>query len=133
MSANGVDIECCIDMCCVVQSMSMCNLARANEPPIKTLIPRIQLLDRTESTVPWTQEREAARGLRTREGATCQPFGMEPDESVVETDRAPAEEDCSVCVAVHIRPLIENEIADGCQPCLSVANSQPQVRSKLLP
>lgn len=38
-----------------------------------------------------------------------------------------ADEDCSVCVAVHIRPLIAIEVADGCQTCLSVADGQKQV------
>ena len=38
-----------------------------------------------------------------------------------------ADEDCSVCVAVHIRPLIAVEVADGCQTCLAVADGQKQV------
>ena len=42
-----------------------------------------------------------------------------------------ADEDCSVCVAVHIRPLIAIELADGCQACLSVADGQKQVLSSL--
>ena len=42
-------------------------------------------------------------------------------------EKQPAEEDCSVCVAVHIRPLIGSEVADGCQTCLSVASGQKQV------
>jgi hypothetical protein len=37
------------------------------------------------------------------------------------------DEDCSVCVAVHIRPLIASELTEGCQTCLSVATGQPQV------
>lgn len=48
---------------------------------------------------------------------------VEPGASV----KPAAEEDCSVCVAVHIRPLIANEVADGCQACLSVAEGQKQV------
>lgn len=39
-----------------------------------------------------------------------------------------AEEDCSVCVAVHIRPLIATEVSEGCQACLSVVEGQKQVR-----
>lgn len=33
----------------------------------------------------------------------------------------------SVCVAVNIRPLIEIELEQGCQECLSVAPGLPQV------
>ena len=32
----------------------------------------------------------------------------------------------AVCVAVHIRPLVESEHAEGCQTCLSVTPGQPQ-------
>jgi len=38
-----------------------------------------------------------------------------------------SDEDCSVCVAVHIRPLIASELTEGCQTCLSVAPGEPQV------
>ena len=41
--------------------------------------------------------------------------------------KSSADEDCSVRVAVHIRPLIAIEIADGCQTCLTVADGQKQV------
>lgn len=37
------------------------------------------------------------------------------------------EEECSVCVAVNIRPLVTNEIVEGCQECLQVAAEQAQV------
>ena len=33
----------------------------------------------------------------------------------------------AVCVAVHIRPLVDAELAQGCQPCLTVTPGQPQV------
>jgi hypothetical protein len=33
-----------------------------------------------------------------------------------------------VVVAVHIRPLIYDEIISGCRPCLSVADQDAQVR-----
>ncbi|GMH44881.1 hypothetical protein BSKO_12838 [Bryopsis sp. KO-2023] len=36
-------------------------------------------------------------------------------------------EECSVCVAVNIRPLIGQEIVEGCQECLNVTPGQPQV------
>ncbi len=35
----------------------------------------------------------------------------------------------AVCVAVHIRPLVESELAEGCQTCLSVTPGQPQARN----
>lgn len=34
----------------------------------------------------------------------------------------------AVCVAVHIRPLVDAELAEGCQPCLTVTPGQPQAR-----
>ena len=37
----------------------------------------------------------------------------------------------AVCVAVHIRPLVPSELAEGCQPCLAVTPGQPQARSQL--
>eukprot|EP00210_Caulerpa_lentillifera_P007067 g6760.t1 len=37
------------------------------------------------------------------------------------------EEECSVCVAVNIRPLIGAELVEGCQECLQVASEQAQV------
>lgn len=36
-------------------------------------------------------------------------------------------EECCVCVAVHIRPLIASELAEGCQTCLQGAPSKPEV------
>ena len=32
----------------------------------------------------------------------------------------------AVCVAVHIRPLVAAELAEGCQPCLTITPGQPQ-------
>lgn len=37
-----------------------------------------------------------------------------------------------VVVAVHIRPLIHDEVVNGCTPCLSVTEGEPQVRPSLL-
>jgi len=37
------------------------------------------------------------------------------------------EEECSVCVVVNIRPLISNELVEGCRECLEVDASQAQV------
>lgn len=37
------------------------------------------------------------------------------------------DDECRVVVAVHIRPLIDTELGDGCQECLFVAPGQPQV------
>ena len=41
-----------------------------------------------------------------------------------------AEEQASdaVCVAVHIRPLVQSELVEGCQTCLEVTPGQPQAR-----
>ena len=39
------------------------------------------------------------------------------------------EEECSVCVAVHVRPLIDIELVDGCQECLKVTPGVPQASS----
>ncbi|KAM7278761.1 hypothetical protein ACFE04_005895 [Oxalis oulophora] len=38
------------------------------------------------------------------------------------------EEDCCVKVALHIRPLISDERAQGCQDCVTVIPSNPQVQ-----
>ncbi|KAK9835062.1 hypothetical protein WJX81_008045 [Elliptochloris bilobata] len=40
---------------------------------------------------------------------------------------AEAGEECAVCVCVHVRPLIEQEVLEGCQECLKVTPGQPQV------
>ena len=40
---------------------------------------------------------------------------------------APESNADAVCVAVHIRPLVDAELAQGCQPCLTVTPGQPQV------
>lgn len=39
------------------------------------------------------------------------------------------EEECSVCVAVNIRPLVGNELVEGCQERLDVDAAQAQVFS----
>lgn len=39
-----------------------------------------------------------------------------------------ASEDCSVKVAVHIRPLIGDERAQGCKECVTVTSGKPQVQ-----
>lgn len=36
-------------------------------------------------------------------------------------------EECCVCVAVHVRPLIDGELYDGCQNCLTTFPKEPQV------
>ncbi len=40
---------------------------------------------------------------------------------------APESNADAVCVAVQIRPLVDAELAQGCQPCLTVTPGQPQV------
>ena len=37
------------------------------------------------------------------------------------------EADCKVCVAVHIRPIIDSEATEACACCLTVTPGQPQV------
>ena len=41
--------------------------------------------------------------------------------------RTGADETCSVCVAVNIRPLIASELSEGCQKCVSSSTIPPQV------
>lgn len=36
-------------------------------------------------------------------------------------------DECSVCVAVHVRPLIDSELLDGCDSLLTTTPNQPQV------
>lgn len=48
-------------------------------------------------------------------------------ESLIKANNVEKEEECSVCVAVNIRPLIGNELAEGCRECLQVAAKQAQV------
>lgn len=38
------------------------------------------------------------------------------------------EAEIPVVVAVHVRPLIHDEVVTGCKPCLSVSDRDPQVR-----
>ncbi len=42
-------------------------------------------------------------------------------------EASPAEADCKVCVAVHIRPIIAAEAEQACASCLSVTPGEPQV------
>lgn len=44
------------------------------------------------------------------------------------TTTAAAAEDCCVKVAVHIRPLIGDERAQGCKDCVTVVSGKPQVQ-----
>ena len=37
-------------------------------------------------------------------------------------------DECSVCVAVHVRPLIDSELLEGCDALLKTTPQQPQVR-----
>ena len=37
-------------------------------------------------------------------------------------------EACPVQVAIRVRALVQRELNEGCQKCLSIANHQPQVR-----
>jgi hypothetical protein len=46
-----------------------------------------------------------------------------PDGAQQSEDQA----EIPVVVAVHIRPLIPDEVVTGCKPCLSVADGEPQV------
>lgn len=41
---------------------------------------------------------------------------------------SPGSADECVTVAVHIRPLVDNEIIEGCQDILHVSPGQPQAR-----
>lgn len=36
-------------------------------------------------------------------------------------------DECSVCVAVHVRPLIDSELLEGCDSLLTTTPQQPQV------
>lgn len=55
-------------------------------------------------------------------------------QDVAALSPAPESNADAVCVAVHIRPLVESELAEGCQPCLTVTPGQPQARfSQILP
>lgn len=39
-------------------------------------------------------------------------------------------DECSVCVAVHVRPLIDSELLDGCDSLLTTTPDQPQVQTR---
>ena len=51
---------------------------------------------------------------------------MEAGNNSTKQGQRPGGEDC-VCVAVHIRPLIASELAEGCQTCLQSASGRPEV------
>jgi hypothetical protein len=40
--------------------------------------------------------------------------------------------ECSVCVAVHVRPLIQQEEDEGCKSILDITPEEPQVAPRLL-
>ena len=42
-------------------------------------------------------------------------------------------DECSVCVAVHVRPLIDSEVLEGCDSLLTTTPQQPQVCRADLP
>ena len=42
-------------------------------------------------------------------------------------------DECSVCVAVHVRPLIDSELQEGCDALLTTTPQQPQVCAADLP
>jgi hypothetical protein len=44
---------------------------------------------------------------------------------------APEAATTNVCVAVHVRPLVENEAMEGCQEVLYTTPGEPQVRPAL--
>lgn len=48
-------------------------------------------------------------------------------QDVIAPSPTPESNADAVCVAVHIRPLVDAELAQGCQPCLTVTPGQPQV------
>ena len=52
------------------------------------------------------------------------------DSGPISRDRTTADsEECCVCVAVQVRPLIDGELIEGCQNCLTTLPNQPQVKS----
>lgn len=54
----------------------------------------------------------------------------ERKSSVADTlQPADGQSEIPVVVAVHIRPLIHDEVVNGCTPCLSVTEGEPQVRT----
>ena len=71
---------------------------------------------------------------RTVEEAPPPPPPPAPGPGPGRAGPAPGEEaSCAVCVAVHIRPLIDDEIVEGFQECLHVTPGQPQVRPRARP
>jgi hypothetical protein len=48
--------------------------------------------------------------------------------SALAEEPAGAEESCSVCVAVKLRPLVASEVSDGCRECMAVDPGTTQVR-----
>lgn len=55
-----------------------------------------------------------------------------PSDLTTKSNPVEKEEECSVCVAVNIRPLIGAELVEGCQECLQVAAEQAQVLYSIL-
>ncbi|KAG8632651.1 kinesin-like protein KIN-4A isoform X2 [Manihot esculenta] len=53
---------------------------------------------------------------------------MEPPSSPSPSPSPASAEDCCVKVAVHVRPLIGDERAQGCKDCVTVVSGKPQVQ-----
>ena len=57
--------------------------------------------------------------------AANSPRRQQPEnERPSATATKPADEECCVCVAVNIRPLVDGEIAEGCAEILAVDRTQ---------
>lgn len=50
-----------------------------------------------------------------------------PDPTTLDASAKASEDSCAVQVAVHIRPLIDNELQNGCQETLGVEPGTSQV------
>lgn len=50
-----------------------------------------------------------------------------PSDAVQPARRSDEADECCVCVAVHVRPLIDSEVLEGCQSCLTTFAKQPEV------
>jgi hypothetical protein len=59
------------------------------------------------------------RRLELEEGSSAKP-----SLSTAAAAKPPADEECCVCVAVNIRPLVDGEIAEGCAEILAVDRTQ---------
>lgn len=58
-------------------------------------------------------------------GASSPPSKAPAEPHTPDTEASKAE---CVCVAVHVRPLVESELAEGCEHALTVTPGLPQVR-----